>query len=67
VARLLTDSFSRMLWLATAIGAGCAFVGMNLSYHLDVQSGPAIVLVGATLFAAVFFVRELLPSAHLAK
>ena len=27
---------------------------MNLSYHLDVQSGPTIVLVGATLFAAVF-------------
>jgi manganese/iron transport system permease protein/iron/zinc/copper transport system permease protein len=27
---------------------------MNLSYHLDVQSGPTIVLVAATLFAAVF-------------
>ena len=40
VARMLTNSFSRMLWLATAIGAACGFVGMNLSYHLDVQSGP---------------------------
>lgn len=29
---------------------------MNLSYHLDVQSGPTIVLVGAALFAAVFAV-----------
>jgi ABC-type Mn2+/Zn2+ transport system permease subunit len=29
---------------------------MNLSYHLDVQSGPTIVLVAATMFAAVFFV-----------
>jgi manganese/iron transport system permease protein/iron/zinc/copper transport system permease protein len=29
---------------------------MNLSYHLDVQSGPSIVLVAATLFAAVFVV-----------
>jgi ABC-type Mn2+/Zn2+ transport system permease subunit len=27
---------------------------MVLSYHLDVQSGPTIVLVGATLFAIVF-------------
>jgi ABC-type Mn2+/Zn2+ transport system permease subunit len=27
---------------------------MNLSYHLDVQSGPTIVLVGATLFGVVF-------------
>ena len=56
VARMLTDSFSRMLWLATGIGAACGFVGMNLSYHMDVQSGPTIVLVGATLFAFVFIV-----------
>ena len=56
VARMLTNSFARMLQLATAIGAFCGFVGMNLSYHLDVQSGPTIVLVAATLFAAVFVV-----------
>ncbi len=54
VARMLTHSFSRMLLLATGIGAFCGFVGMNLSYHLDVQSGPTIVLVGAALFALVF-------------
>ncbi|HWC27129.1 MAG TPA: metal ABC transporter permease [Solirubrobacteraceae bacterium] len=54
IARMLTSSFARMLQLATAIGALCGFVGMNLSYHLDVQSGPTIVLVAATLFAAVF-------------
>ncbi|MEO5838993.1 MAG: metal ABC transporter permease [Acidimicrobiales bacterium] len=54
VARMLTNSFSRMLFFACAIGATTGFVGMNLSYHLDVQSGPTIVLVGATLFAVVF-------------
>ena len=54
VARMLTNSFSRMLWLATSIGALCGFVGMNLSYHLNVQSGPTIVLVGAALFTVVF-------------
>ncbi|MEA2843835.1 MAG: manganese transport system permease protein [Actinomycetota bacterium] len=54
VARMLTNSFSRMLLLATAIGAVTGFVGMILSYHLDVQSGPTIVLVGAALFAVVF-------------
>ena len=54
VARMLTNSFARMLALSTAIGASCGFVGMNLSYHLDVQSGPTIVLVGASLFALVF-------------
>jgi manganese/iron transport system permease protein/iron/zinc/copper transport system permease protein len=54
VARMLTHSFSRMLGWSVSIGAACGFVGMNASYHLDVQSGPAIVLVGAALFAVVF-------------
>ncbi|MGH9188967.1 MAG: metal ABC transporter permease [Acidimicrobiales bacterium] len=54
VARMLTDSFSRMLWLSSAIGAFCGFVGMNLSYHLDASSGATIVLVGAALFAATY-------------
>jgi ABC-type Mn2+/Zn2+ transport system permease subunit len=54
VSRMLTNSFSTMLWSATLIGAACGFAGMNLSYHLDVQSGPTIVLVGAALFALVF-------------
>lgn len=54
VARMLTDSFSRMLVLSTAIGAASGFIGMNASYHLDVQPGPSIVLVGAGIFAVVF-------------
>jgi manganese/iron transport system permease protein/iron/zinc/copper transport system permease protein len=45
-----------MLWMATVIGAACGFVGMNLSYQLDIQSGPMIVIVGAVLFAFVFIV-----------
>ncbi len=54
VARMLTDSFARMLWLSTVIGALCGFVGMTLSYHLDISSGATIVLVGAALFTVVF-------------
>ena len=54
VARMLTNSFARMLVLSPGIGAACGFVGMNLSYHFDVQSGPTIVLVGAAVFAVVF-------------
>jgi ABC-type Mn2+/Zn2+ transport system permease subunit len=54
IARMCTNSFGRMLLLATAIGATTGFVGMNASYHLDLQPGPTIVLVGAALFAAVF-------------
>jgi ABC-type Mn2+/Zn2+ transport system permease subunit len=53
-ARMLTHSFARMLVLATAIGALSGFVGMNLSYHLDVASGPTIVLTGASLFALTY-------------
>ena len=54
VPRMLTHSFVTMLTLSTLIGSVTGFIGMNLSYHLDIQSGPAIVLVGAALFAVVF-------------
>ncbi len=57
VARMLTSSFSRMLLLATGIGALSGFVGMNLSFHADIQSGPSIVLVAAACFAAAFVVQ----------
>ena len=53
VARMLTHRFFRTLWLSTVIGAGCGFVGMNLSYHLDVPSGTMIVLTGALVFTVV--------------
>jgi manganese/iron transport system permease protein/iron/zinc/copper transport system permease protein len=54
IARMLTNSFSRMLWLSVVIGAVSGFAGMYLSYHLDVSSGATIVLVGGTLFGIVF-------------
>jgi len=53
IARMLTNRFSRMLWLSTAIGAMSGLVGMNLSYHLDVPSGTTIVLTGAAVFLVV--------------
>jgi ABC-type Mn2+/Zn2+ transport system permease subunit len=54
IARMLTNSFSKMLWLSTAIGATMGFVGMYLSYHLDISSGATIVLVGFIAFAVTF-------------
>ena len=54
VARMLTNSFSRMLVLSTAIGTFSGFTGMIASYHLDVAPGPTIVLTGSALFALVF-------------
>jgi ABC-type Mn2+/Zn2+ transport system permease subunit len=56
VARMVTSSFSTMLWLSALIGALCGFFGMNLSYHLDVASGPTIVLVGGVLFVVALLV-----------
>ncbi len=54
VARMLTDSFSTMLMIATTVGAVSGFVGMNLSFHLDLPSGSTIVLVATVMFLAAF-------------
>jgi len=71
VARMLTNSFSRMLFLSVAIGALCGFVGMYVSWYADVASGASIVLTGAALFVVVFTVtgskrRRRLGAAHIA-
>ncbi len=50
-ARMLTDSFPRMLLLSTGIGAVCGFAGIYLSYFVDVSSGATIVLVESAVFA----------------
>jgi len=49
-ARLVTDSFSRLLVISTLLGAANGFGGMYLSYFLDASSGATIVLLGAGLF-----------------
>jgi ABC-type Mn2+/Zn2+ transport system permease subunit len=54
VARMLTDSFGRMLALGGVIGAISGFVGLNVSYHLDIASGPAVVLTAATFFLVAY-------------
>ena len=56
VARMLSDSFSRMLWISTAIGSAAGAVGMYLSYQLAIPSGTTIVLVNAVVFIAVLAV-----------
>ena len=53
IARMLTDSFGRVLAYSTAIGAICGLVGMYLSYYAGVPSGTMIVLVGASVFVIV--------------
>ncbi len=52
-ARLLTDSFSRMLILSTCIGAVIGVAGMYLSYYFNAASGATIVLFGASVVILV--------------
>jgi manganese/iron transport system permease protein/iron/zinc/copper transport system permease protein len=49
VARMSSDSFSRMLWISTSLGSAAGAVGMYLSWYLEVPSGTTIVLVNAWL------------------
>ncbi len=49
-ARLMSDSFNRMIVLSTLIGMLTNLIGMYLSYYIDVASGATIVLVQATVF-----------------
>ena len=54
-ARMMTESFSRMLIYSVLIGAATGVIGMYLSYVLNIASGAAIVL-----FSALFFCLSLL-------
>jgi manganese/iron transport system permease protein/iron/zinc/copper transport system permease protein len=54
IARLLTDSFHRMLFLSVGIGASCGFVGVYLSYYLNWSSGASVVITAAVVFVIVY-------------
>ena len=56
VARMACDSFGRMLWISTSLGATAGAVGMYLSYQLEIPSGTTIVLVNALAFLVVLAV-----------
>jgi len=58
-ARLMTDSFSRMMLYSTLIGASTGLLGMYLSYYVDVASGATIVLLQAGLFSVVLAITSL--------
>ncbi len=49
-ARMLTDRLVPMMATAAGIGAGSAFVGLYLSWALDVPTGGTIVLVCTVAF-----------------
>ncbi|MDR5709129.1 MAG: metal ABC transporter permease [Armatimonadota bacterium] len=49
-AYLLVDRMSRMIPLAVGVGMISSLSGLYLSYHLNVASGPTMVLVATFLF-----------------
>lgn len=54
-AYLLTDRFSRLLWIAVLIGALTSFMGAYASYFMDGATGGIIVVLQTLIFLAVFF------------
>ncbi|MBE9042868.1 metal ABC transporter permease [Pleurocapsales cyanobacterium LEGE 10410] len=49
-AYLLTDRFDRMLWISIATSVFSCVMGTYLSYHFDVSTGGAIVVLLTMLF-----------------
>jgi manganese/iron transport system permease protein/iron/zinc/copper transport system permease protein len=66
VARMLTNSFAKMLWIAPIVGAISAFIGMYLSFHLDTSASATIILVGTLQFIVVYAVAGLRGRARIA-
>ena len=60
-ARMLSDRFRTVLLLSTGLGAACGFVGIYISYFVDVSSGASVVLVEAAVFALVMAYTNLRP------
>jgi ABC-type Mn2+/Zn2+ transport system permease subunit len=55
-ARLLTQRFDRLLWLASLIGGGVSVLGIYASYYLDLASGATIVLIGTAIFLVAWLI-----------
>ncbi len=53
-AYLLTDRFSRLLWIAVAIGSVTSLAGAYVSYFLDGATGGIIVVLQTLVFLSVF-------------
>jgi manganese/iron transport system permease protein/iron/zinc/copper transport system permease protein len=54
IGRLLTDSFSKMLWISVGVGTVCGFAGVYGSYYLNWSSGGTVVLTAGLLFVVAF-------------
>ena len=53
-ARMMTNSFAKMLWISPVLGALAGFLGMNVAYHLDTAASASIILVSAAGFIVMY-------------
>lgn len=72
VAQLWTKSLGAMMACAAAVAAVSGYAGLIISYHLDLASGPTIIMSAAVLYGLSVLIapsgllRRLLPRPHLA-
>ncbi|MBD2496010.1 metal ABC transporter permease [Nostoc sp. FACHB-280] len=59
IARLLSDRFDYIMIISGILGAAIAFVGIYLSYYLDIASGASVVLLSTLIFASVLLWKSL--------
>ncbi len=59
VARLLTNSFRRMMIISIVVGSTTGLVGIYLSFYVDVSSGASIVLLASAVFIAALLYAHL--------
>jgi manganese/iron transport system permease protein len=58
IAFLLTTRFERMMLLAVAVAAGCALLGVYLSFFIDSAPAPTIVLLLSLCFAMAYAIAR---------
>jgi manganese/iron transport system permease protein len=54
IAYLITDRFSRMMWIAVSVAILSSVAGTIVSFHIDGATGPCIVLIQMAVFIAAF-------------
>ncbi|WP_413201393.1 metal ABC transporter permease, partial [Nostoc piscinale] len=59
IARLLSDRFGYIMIISGILGAAIAFVGIYLSYYLDIASGASVVLLSTLIFAGVLLWKSI--------
>lgn len=53
-ARLVTQRFATFTLAAIGLGVATALAGLYASFHLDIPSGPAVVLAGTATFTLAY-------------